>query len=146
MSRRPAKPSRNSSTKPRRGWRERLSGSGFAKGLSSLFSRNPPLSDELLDELEFTLLSADVGVGATTELIDDLRRRMHKREFADAAALRMALRERLVLVNHLRARHGVDRRIVDGVHGEVGGRRARHESSHQRCGNELSVHPLPPKK
>ena len=83
-------------SKPRRGWRERLSGSGFAKGLSSLFSRNPPLSDELLDELEFTLLSADVGVGATTELIDDLRRRMHKREFADAAALRTALRERLV--------------------------------------------------
>ena len=84
------------SAKPRRGWRERLSGSGFARGLSSLFSRNPPLSDELLDELEVTLLSADVGVGATTELIDDLRRRMHKREFADAAALRNALRERLM--------------------------------------------------
>jgi fused signal recognition particle receptor len=84
------------SAKPRRGWRERLSGSGFARGLSSLFSRNPPLSDELLDELEVTLLSADVGVGATSQLIDDLRRRMHKREFADAAALRDALRERLM--------------------------------------------------
>ncbi len=84
------------SGKPRRGWRERLSGSGFARGLTSLFARNPPLSDELLDELEITLLSADVGVGATTELIDHLRRRMHKREFADAAALRDALRERLM--------------------------------------------------
>lgn len=79
----------------RRSWRERLSGSGFARGLSSLFSRNPVLSDELLDELEVTLLSADVGVGATTELIDDLRRRMHKREFADAMALRETLRARL---------------------------------------------------
>jgi fused signal recognition particle receptor len=82
-------------TKPRRGWRERLSGSGFSRGLSSLFSRNPVLSDELLDELEVTLLSADVGVGATGELVDDLRRRMHKREFADATALREALRARL---------------------------------------------------
>lgn len=82
--------------KPQRGWRERLSGSGFARGLSSLFSRNPELSDDLLDELEITLLSADVGVGATSELIDDLRRRMHKREFEDAAALSEALRARLV--------------------------------------------------
>lgn len=83
-------------TQPRRSWRERLSGSGFAKGLTSLFSRYPVLSDELLDELEITLLSADVGVTATTELIDDLRRRMHKREFADAPALREALRTRLM--------------------------------------------------
>ncbi|MGH8184634.1 MAG: signal recognition particle-docking protein FtsY [Rhodanobacteraceae bacterium] len=81
---------------PRRGWRERLSGSGFARGLTSLFARNPVLSDDLLDELEITLLSADVGVSSTTELIDDLRRRMHKREFADAAALRDTLRARMV--------------------------------------------------
>src|SRR6185312_9791892 len=85
-----------STSHPQRGWRERLSGSGFAHGLTSLFARNPVLSDELLDELEIILLSADVGVAATTELIDDLRRRMHKREFADAAAMRDALRERLV--------------------------------------------------
>ena len=82
--------------RPRRGWRERLSGSGFARGLSSLFARNPVLSDELLDELEITLLSADVGVATTGELIDDLRRRMHRREFADAAGLREALHARLV--------------------------------------------------
>jgi fused signal recognition particle receptor len=80
----------------RRSWRDRLSSSGFARGLSSLFARNPELSDELLDELEVTLLSADVGVASTNELIDDLRRRMHKREFADALALREALRARLV--------------------------------------------------
>ena len=80
----------------RRSWRDRLASGGFARGLSSLFARNPVLSDELLDELEITLLSADVGVASTSELIDDLRRRMHKREFADAVALREALRTRLV--------------------------------------------------
>jgi len=94
-----------STAHPRRGWRERLSGSGFARGLTSLFSRNPVLSDELLDELELTLLSADVGVAATTELIDDLRRRMHKREFTDAAAMREALRARLVAMLEPVARH-----------------------------------------
>ncbi len=80
----------------KRGWRERLSSSGFARGLSSLFARNPVLSDELLDELETTLLSADVGVTASGELIEDLRRRLHKREFADAGELRETLHARLL--------------------------------------------------
>ncbi len=86
----------DSAEQPRRGWRERLSGSGFARGLTALFARNPALSDDLLDELETTLLTADVGVTATGELIDDLRQRLHKREFTDAAALRDALRTRLL--------------------------------------------------
>ncbi|HET7930368.1 MAG TPA: signal recognition particle-docking protein FtsY [Rhodanobacteraceae bacterium] len=80
----------------KRSWRDRLSGSGFARGLSSLFARNPVLSDELLDELETTLLSADVGITASNELIEDLRRRMHKREFADGGELRDALHARLL--------------------------------------------------
>jgi fused signal recognition particle receptor len=80
----------------RRSWRERLSGSGFAKSLSSLFVRHPRLDDDLLDELETALITADVGVEASTRLVEDLRRRMHKREFADAAALLKALRTELV--------------------------------------------------
>jgi len=80
----------------RRSWRERLAGSGFAKGLGSLFVRHPKLDDDLLDELETTLITSDVGVSASTELVEDLRRRMHKREFADAGALLAALRQSLV--------------------------------------------------
>ncbi|HET6804818.1 MAG TPA: signal recognition particle-docking protein FtsY [Frateuria sp.] len=80
----------------RRSWRERLAGSGFAKGLSSLFVRHPKLDDDLLDELETLLITADVGVEASTTLVEGLRKRMHKREFADADALLGALREALV--------------------------------------------------
>ena len=80
----------------KRSWRERLSGSSFARGLSSLFNRHPKLDDELLDELETTLITADVGVEASTALVEDLRKRMHKREFADAGALLAALRQSLV--------------------------------------------------
>ena len=80
----------------KRSWRERLSGSGFAKNLSSLFVRNPKLDDDLLDELETLLITADVGVEASTTLVEGLRKRMHKREFADADALLAALREALV--------------------------------------------------
>jgi fused signal recognition particle receptor len=61
-----------------------------------LFSRNPRLDDDLLDEIETALLMADVGVSATTQLVEDLRRRMKAREFADANALLAALRGDLI--------------------------------------------------
>lgn len=80
----------------KRSWRDRLSGSGFAKSLSSLFVRHPKLDDDLLDELETSLITADVGVEASTRLVEDLRKRMHKREFADAGDLLKALRKELV--------------------------------------------------
>jgi fused signal recognition particle receptor len=80
----------------KRSWRERLSGNAFARGLSSLFVRHPRLDDDLLDELETTLITADVGVEASSELVEDLRKRMHKREFADAPALLAALRQALI--------------------------------------------------
>ncbi|AWV06746.1 signal recognition particle-docking protein FtsY [Marilutibacter maris] len=73
-------------------WRERLRGSAFARSLGGLFSRNPRLDDDLLDEIETALITADVGVTATTELVEDLRKRMKAREFADAGALLTALR------------------------------------------------------
>jgi fused signal recognition particle receptor len=78
------------------GWRERLRGSGFARNLGGLFSRNPKLDDDLLDEIETALLTADVGVTASTQLVESLRRRMKAREFADAGALLAALRRELV--------------------------------------------------
>ncbi|MGA0586373.1 signal recognition particle-docking protein FtsY [Dyella sp. KRB-257] len=80
----------------RRSWRERLSGSGLARSLGALFVRHPRLDDDLLDELETALITADVGVEASTNLVEALRRRMHAREFADADALLDALRQALV--------------------------------------------------
>ncbi len=83
-------------TPAKRSWRERLAGSGFARSLGSLFSRNPVLDDAFLDELETCLITADVGVGAATELIESLRKRMDKREFADSGSLLAALRSELI--------------------------------------------------
>ena len=77
-------------------WRDRLRGTGFALGLGGLFSRNPRLDEYLLEEIETALLTADVGIPATTALIDSLRKRMKLREFADANALLQALRTDLI--------------------------------------------------
>ncbi|HIE5356839.1 TPA: signal recognition particle-docking protein FtsY [Stenotrophomonas maltophilia] len=80
------------------GWRERLRNSVIARSFGGLFSRNPKLDDDLLDELETALITADVGVGATTELVEGLRRRMKAREFTDANALLGALRAELIAI------------------------------------------------
>ena len=80
----------------KKGWRDRLRSSAFARTIGGLFSRNPRLDDDLLDEIETALLMADVGVSATTQLVEDLRRRMKAREFADANALLWALRGDLI--------------------------------------------------
>ncbi|MEF3082870.1 signal recognition particle-docking protein FtsY [Luteimonas sp. SMYT11W] len=78
------------------GWRERLGGSTFAKSFGGLFSRNPKLDEDLLDEIETALLTADVGVAASTELVESLRKRMKARAFVDANDLLKALRGDLI--------------------------------------------------
>ncbi|PPT70847.1 signal recognition particle-docking protein FtsY [Xanthomonas arboricola] len=78
------------------GWRDRLRNSSFARSFGGLFSRNPKLDDDLLDEIETALITADVGIGATTALVEGLRKRMKSREFADAQAMFQALRADLI--------------------------------------------------
>jgi fused signal recognition particle receptor len=80
------------------GWRDRLRNSVIARSFGGLFSRNPKLDDDLLDELETALITADVGVGATTALVEGLRKRMKAREFVDASALLKALRADLIAI------------------------------------------------
>ena len=77
------------------GWRQRI-GSILTRDINELFGRNPKLDDDLLDDIETALLTADVGVPATAALIDGLRKRMKAREFADANALLAALRADLI--------------------------------------------------
>jgi fused signal recognition particle receptor len=79
-------------------WRERLRNSAFVSRLGQVFTRHPKLDDELLDELETALITADVGVATATNLVEALRRRMHKREFADAGELQTALKLELTRI------------------------------------------------
>jgi len=81
--------------KAKPGWRERLANSALGLGLRALFSGNKPLDEDLLEELETTLLTADVGVAASTELVEALRRGIKARAYADANALLADLRTRL---------------------------------------------------
>ena len=77
------------------GWRQRIT-SILTRDITELFGRNPKLDDDLLDEIETALLTADVGVAASTQLVESMRKRMKAREFADAQALLKALRGELI--------------------------------------------------
>ena len=77
------------------GWMQRI-GKLLNTDVAELIGRNPILDDDLLDDIETALITADVGVTASTELIEKLRKRMKAREFADATALLKALRAELV--------------------------------------------------
>ena len=82
----------------REAMRDTLATSLFARSLGGLFSRNPKLDEDLFEEIETALISADVGVTATGELVGKLRKRMKAREFADAHALLAALRADLLAI------------------------------------------------
>src|SRR5271167_3011510 len=48
---------------------------------------------EILDELETRLITADVGVEVSAKILEDLRRRVARKELNDVAALRTALQD-----------------------------------------------------
>jgi fused signal recognition particle receptor len=86
---------------PRASWKERLK-QGLSRTrtqlggqLTGLFRRGK-IDDELLEELESTLLMADVGMDATQFLLQELRARVKRDKLEEAAALNRALADALV--------------------------------------------------
>jgi fused signal recognition particle receptor len=84
----------------KKSWTERLK-AGLARtrqqlggGLASLFGLRK-IDEDLLEELESTLLMADCGVDATQHLIDDLRRRWKRDRLETADQLQQALADGL---------------------------------------------------
>lgn len=83
------------------GWRDRLR-AGLAKTraqlggqLSGLFGRTK-IDEELLEDLESTLLMADVGVDATQWLLSELRQHVKRDKLETPAQLRTALQNLLL--------------------------------------------------
>ena len=67
--------------------------SGLTEGITSLVLGSKQIDDDLLEDLETQLLTADVGVEATQTIIEDLTRRVARKQLADADALMAALHE-----------------------------------------------------
>ncbi len=67
-------------------------------GFASLVLGRKTIDDDLLEELETQLLTADLGVDATTRIIDDLTQRVNRKQLGDVEALFKAMRDDMVKI------------------------------------------------
>ncbi|HAM45180.1 MAG TPA: signal recognition particle-docking protein FtsY, partial [Propionibacteriaceae bacterium] len=100
--------------------RRRLSASNnpFARGLLSVLAADR-MDAEAWDDLEATLISADLGVGPTEELVAALRRELSIDGVADPEAARRALRAELLRLVGTDADRSLSMRGADGVPGVI---------------------------
>src|ERR1017187_8862078 len=66
---------------------------GLGTALEDALQGKKEIAGGLLDELESTLYSADIGVRTTTEILESIRQRVDRHQLADAAELKNLIRE-----------------------------------------------------
>ena len=83
------------------GWFARLklglskTSASLGEGMASLFLGKKAIDDELLEEIETRLLTADVGVEATNLIIQSLTQKVARKQLTDSGALYQALQDEL---------------------------------------------------
>lgn len=71
---------------------------GLVGRIEEVISGKKQIDADLLDELEYTLISADIGVTTTTEILDRIRERVDRKLTGDAGELKGLIREYLLEV------------------------------------------------
>jgi fused signal recognition particle receptor len=69
---------------------------GLVSALEDALQGRKEIDADLLDELEYTLISADIGVRTTEEILNRIRERVERHQLNDAAQLRGLIREHLL--------------------------------------------------
>lgn len=79
----------------------------FVDRISKVISGKTKIDDELIDEIEEVLLSADVGFAATEKIVGDIRTRVKDEGYEDTQVLRSLLKEEIA--KYLVEGNGVDK-------------------------------------
>src|SRR5579862_10000934 len=61
---------------------------GLVTRLEDTIAGRKEIDADLLDELEYTLISADIGVQTTNEILERIRQQVSRHQLGDAAELR----------------------------------------------------------
>jgi fused signal recognition particle receptor len=69
---------------------------GLVTALEDAIRGKKEIDAQVLDELEFTLISADIGVRTTEEILERVRERVSRHQLSDAAGLKNLIREHLL--------------------------------------------------
>lgn len=91
--------------------------SEFSARVEQLLTGNRPVDPELLAKLESALLSADIGVATTKEVLAALRRQVTEQKLSGSEPLRLALKSELVRI--LSASSSSAKNGTDGQPGET---------------------------
>ena len=73
-----------------------LTRSRLSDGLAEIVLGEKAIDVNLLEEIETQLLSADIGVGATDQIIDNLKKQLGRKQLADPKQFMAALRQELI--------------------------------------------------
>ncbi|MDM7922814.1 MAG: signal recognition particle-docking protein FtsY [Pyrinomonadaceae bacterium] len=84
--------------------------------LDTIFEGRKQIDDVLLDELEEMLISTDIGVQTTMQVLEAIRKGVSRQEISDIDALRAVMkRELLDILQHSTERGVADERSVDAA-------------------------------
>jgi fused signal recognition particle receptor len=82
--------------------------------LDTIFEGRKTIDDAFLDELEEMLISTDIGVATTLQIIENVRKGVSRAEIKDLAALKAAMKQELLdILNHATERGVADERSVE---------------------------------
>ena len=68
----------------------------FTSNLKNLFTRNVKIDDDLYDDLEEILISADIGMTSTVDIVDTLRDEIKKRSIKESEQIYPLLKEIMI--------------------------------------------------
>ncbi len=71
---------------------------GLVEQLETALAGRKEINADLLEELEYGLVSADIGIKTTEEILELIRQRVDRRTLSDAGELKQLIREHLVEV------------------------------------------------
>lgn len=72
--------------------------SGLMDRLEDVVSGRKEIDADLLDELEYALITADIGVNTVNEILESIRERADRRQLADAAQIKQLIAQHLLEV------------------------------------------------
>lgn len=71
---------------------------GLVDRLEDVISGRKEIDADLLDELEYTLITADIGVKTTSEILESIRQRVDRKMVGDARQIKLLIKEHLLEV------------------------------------------------
>ncbi|MBI1356391.1 MAG: signal recognition particle-docking protein FtsY [Acidobacteria bacterium] len=68
----------------------------FVEQIDDIFQGRKVIDEELLEELEMTLISGDLGVRTTDEILDQIRRQLSRKELSDPSQLKESIARHMI--------------------------------------------------